>query len=52
MSLREARETKRHVSVILAFSTEEEARKALENKLVIGGNLLRTEKFLLTKLST
>jgi hypothetical protein len=47
----EARQGKLHESVILAFKSEEEAKKALRNQLVIAGVSVRTAVYLVSKLT-
>ena len=43
------RKLKRHASIILGLSTEQEARKAIRNRLQIGGQSIRVEAFNSTK---
>jgi hypothetical protein len=49
---RERRETQRTGSIVIAFRTEEEARRAIRNRLYIAGASCRAEKLLLTARST
>ena len=45
----EARQGKLHGSVILAFKSEQEVKKALRNRLVIAGSSVRTTIYLFSK---
>jgi len=47
----EVRQGKLHESVILAFKSEEEVKKALRNQLVIAGVSVRTAVYLVSKLT-